>query len=135
MRPPGRWRTPGLVGIGLTLAILLATLGCGSVALVLLTAAGAAAAVSGEPQRIVNTEGQDFDEQRIRLIQSGTYRQADVVHLLGIPQTKIFTQDDEEWAYRYRVPPSLLRAGFEKVLTIRFREGKVQAVRYTISAL
>jgi len=54
---------------------------------------------------------------------------------LGLPQTKVFMETDEEWAYRYLVPPSLLRTGMEKVLTIRFRKGTVQEVRYSISAL
>lgn len=135
MRPSGmRWRH-GLAGIGLTLVVLLSGLGCGPAALLLVTAAGGAAAVSGEPQRMASTEGQDFDEQRIRLIQAGIHTREDVVNLLGYPQTKVFTQNDEEWAYRYHVPPSLLRAGVEKVLTIRFRDGKVQDVRYSISAL
>jgi hypothetical protein len=48
---------------------------------------------------------------------------------------KTFTQAGEEWAYRYHVPPSLLRSGIEKILMIRFQGGKVQEVRYTISAL
>ena len=129
-----RWGD-GLVGIGLALLILLTGLGCEPAAFWLVTAGGGAAAASGEPQRMVNTEGQDFDEQRIRLIQSGTHTQEDIVHLFGYPQTKVFTQTDEEWAYRYHVPPSLLRAGFDKVLTIRFRDGKVQEVRYSVSAL
>ncbi len=84
---------------------------------------------------MANIEGQDPDEQRIPLIQSGTHTQEDVVNLFGYPQTKVFTQNDEESAYPYHVPPSLLRAGVEKVLTIRFRDGKVQEVRYSISAL
>jgi hypothetical protein len=101
----------------------------------LVTAAGGAAAVSGEPQRMVNTEGQDFDEQRIPLIQSGSHTQEDVVSLFGYPQSKVFMQNDEEWAYRYHIPPSLMRSGVDKILTIRFRDGKVQEVRYSISAL
>jgi outer membrane protein assembly factor BamE (lipoprotein component of BamABCDE complex) len=129
-----RWRH-GLGGMGLVLLILLPGLGCGPVGLLLVTLAGGAVAVSGEPQRLANTQGQDFDEARIKLIQSGTHTREDVVSLLGNPQTKVFTQNSEEWAYRYQVPPSLFRAGFEKVLTIRFQEGKVQEVRYSISAL
>ncbi|MEK6717827.1 MAG: outer membrane protein assembly factor BamE [candidate division NC10 bacterium] len=78
---------------------------------------------------------QDFNEQRIGQIRSGIHTPEDVVNLLGHPQTKVFTRDDEEWAYRYHVPPSLLRSGMEKILTIRFREGKVQEVRYSVSAL
>ena len=125
-----------LVGaIALALVSGLPSLGCGPAALLLVTAAGGAAAVSGEPQRMYNTQGQDFDEQRIRLIQSGTHTPQDVVSLLGHPQMKTFTQAGEEWAYRYHVPPSLLRSGIEKVLMIRFREGKVQEVRYSVSAL
>jgi len=135
MRPSGMRGRNGLAGIGLALVILLPGLGCGPAALLLMTAAGGAAAVSGEPQRMYNTQGQDFDEQRINLIRSGTHTPEDVVNLLGNPQTKVFMQNEEEWAYRYHVPPSLLRAGVEKVLTIRFRDGKVQEVRYSISAL
>ncbi|MFI5338859.1 MAG: hypothetical protein ACHQ7N_03360 [Candidatus Methylomirabilales bacterium] len=135
MRPSGMGWRHGLAGFGLALVILSPGLGCGPAALLLVTAAGGAAAVSGEPQRMASTEGLDFDEQRIPLIQSGTHTQEDVVNLFGYPQTKVFTQNDEEWAYRYHVPPSLLRAGIEKVLTIRFRDGKVQEVRYSISAL
>ncbi len=129
-----RWRGD-LTRIGLCLLALLPGLGCGATALLVMTAAGGAAAVSGEPQRIVNTQGQDFDEERIGLIRSGTHSQEDVVNLLGNPQTKIFMQNGEEWAYRYLVPPSLLRSGTEKILTIRFRDGKVQDVRYSIGAL
>lgn len=125
----------GLGGIALALLVLLPGLGCGPVGLLLLSLAGGVAAVSGEPQRLANTQGQDFDEERIKLIQSGTHTREDVVSILGNPQTKVFTQNSEEWAYRYQVPPSLLRAGFEKVLTIRFQEGKVQDVRYSLSAL
>jgi outer membrane protein assembly factor BamE (lipoprotein component of BamABCDE complex) len=125
----------GLRAIALALLVLLPGLGCGPVGLLLISLAGGAAAISGEPQRLANTQGQDFDEERIKLIQSGTHTREDVASILGNPQTKVFTQNSEEWAYRYQVPPSLLRAGFEKVLTIRFQEGKVQDVRYSISAL
>jgi len=122
-----------------TLALVLASgvagLGCGAAAILLVSAAGGAAAVSGEPQRIYNTQGHDFDEKRIPLIQSGTHTPQDVVTLLGHPQMKTFTQAGEEWAYRYHVPPSLLRSGIEKVLMIRFQDGKVRDVRYTVSAL
>ena len=135
MRPSGMGRRHGLAGFGLALVILLPGLGYGPAALLLVTAAGGAAAVSGEPQRMANIEGRDLDEQRIPLIQSGTHTQEDVMNLFGYPQTKVFTQNDEEWAYPYHVPPSLLREGVEKVLTIRFRDGKVQEVRYSISAL
>jgi hypothetical protein len=135
MSPSRMGRRHGLAAIGLALVILLPGLGCGPAAVLLVTAAGGAAAVSGEPQRMANIEGQDFDEQRIHLIQSGSHTQEDVVNLFGYPQTKVFTQNDEEWAYRYHVPPSLLRAGVEKVLTIRFRDGRVRDVRYSISAL
>jgi hypothetical protein len=100
-----------------------------------MTAAGGAAAISGEPQRMSNTQGQDFDEQRIPLIRSGVHTPEDIVNLLGHPQAKVFTNSDEEWAYRYHVPPSLLRSGMEKLLTIRFRNGTVHEVRYSISAL
>lgn len=135
MRRSGvRWRG-GLGGIGLGVLALLPGLGCGPAALLLMTAAGGAAAISGEPQRMYNTQGQDFNEQRIGQIRSGIHTPEDVVNLLGHPQTKVFTRDDEEWAYRYHVPPSLLRSGMEKILTIRFQEGKVQEVRYSVSAL
>lgn len=135
MSPSGtRWRS-GLGGIGLALLALVPGLGCGPAALLIMTAAGGAAAVSGEPQRLANTQGQDFDEQRVSRLRSGTHTREDVVNLLGQPQTKVFMERDEEWAYRYHVPPSLLRTGTEKVLTIRFRNGTVQEVRYSISAL
>ncbi len=131
---PMRWRS-GLGGIGLALLALWPGLGCGPAALLIMTVAGGAAAVSGEPQRLANTQGQDFDEERVTLLRSGTHTREDVVNLLGQPQTKIFMEMGEEWAYRYHVPPSLLRTGMEKVLTIRFRNGTVQEVRYSISAL
>ncbi len=135
MRASGfRWKH-AVAGMGLALLTLLPLLGCGPVGLLLLSLAGGAAAVSGEPQRMVNTQGQDFDEGKIALLKSGTRTREDVVQILGNPQTKVFTPDSEEWAYRYHVPPSLLRAGFEKVLTIRFQDGKVQEVRYSVSAL
>ncbi|MBI4571868.1 MAG: outer membrane protein assembly factor BamE [candidate division NC10 bacterium] len=135
MSPSGtRWRS-GLGGIGLALLALVPGLGCGPAALLIMTAAGGAAAVSGEPQRLANTQGQDFDEQRVSRLRSGTHTREDVVNLLGQPQTKVFMERGEEWAYRYHVPPSLLRTGTEKVLTIRFRNGTVQEVRYSISAL
>ena len=41
----------------------------------------------------------------------------------------------EEWSYRHYVPSTMLRAGLEKILTVRFRDGKVDDVRYTVSAL
>jgi len=135
MSPSGtRWRS-GLRGIGLALLALAPGLGCGPAGILILTLVGGAAAVSGEPQRMTSIQGQDFDEQRISQIRSGTHTREDVVNLLGLPQTKVFMETDEEWAYRYRVPPSLLRSGMEKVLTIRFRKGTVQEVRYSISAL
>jgi len=124
-----------LGGMALVLVSGLPGLGCAPAVLLLVSAAGGAAAVSGEPQRMYNTQGQDFDERRVNLIQSGTHTPEDVVILLGHPQTKTFTQAGEEWAYRYHVPPSLLRSGIEKVLMIRFRDGKVQELRYSISAL
>ena len=135
MRQSGDSWLRTLGGIALAFLILLPGLGCGPVGLLLLSLAGGAAAVSGEPQRLANTQGQDFDESRIPQIQSGTHTREDVVNIMGNPQTKVTTQNGEEWAYRYLVPPSLLRSGFEKVLTIRFQEGKVLDVRYSISAL
>lgn len=115
--------------------ILLALPGCGPAALLIMTVAGGAAAMSGEPQRIYGIQGQDFDEQRIAVLRSEAHNSDDVVNILGHPQTKVFTIGSEEWAYRYYVPPSLFRSGIEKILTIRFQEGKFQEVRYTISAL
>lgn len=103
--------------------------------MVAMTLAGGAAAVSGEPQRLSSTEGQDFDERRISLIQSGVHTPGDVVTILGNPQSKLFTTTGEEWSYRYYLPPTMLRSGLEKILTVRFREGKVDDVRYTMSAL
>jgi outer membrane protein assembly factor BamE (lipoprotein component of BamABCDE complex) len=129
-----QWRDR-VVGVALGVLTLLPGLGCGPTGLLLITAAGGAAAISGEPQRLVSIEGQDFDEQKINLIRTGPHTTEDVVNLLGHPQIKVFTQTGEEWAYRYHVPPSLVRSGMEKVLTIRFREGKVQEVLYSISAL
>jgi hypothetical protein len=96
---------------------------------------GGAAAVSGEPQRLYGAQGQDFDEHRASLIQSGVHTPSDVTGILGHPQSKVFTALGEEWSYRYYAPPTMLRSGLEKVLTIRFREGKVDDVRYTVSAL
>jgi hypothetical protein len=119
----------------LGLLALLPGSGCGPAALLLMSAAGGAAAISGEPQRIYNTQGQDFDEQRISLIRTGVHTPGDVVDLMGHPQTKIFSDSFEEWAYRYHVPPSLVRSGVEKILTIRFRDGRVNEVRYSVSAL
>lgn len=129
-----RWRRR-LAGVGVMCLSLLPALGCGPAALLFVTAAGGAAAISGEPQRMYNTQGQDFDERRIPLLRSGEHTPADVINLLGHPQTKVFSDGQEEWSYRYHVPPSLLRAGMEKILTIRFRDGRVQEVRYSISAL
>lgn len=91
--------------------------------------------MSGEPQRLSDSQGQDFDEQQAALIRSGVHTQADVAGILGDPQSKVFTNVGEEWAYRYYAPPTMLRSGVEKILTIRFRNGKVDDVRYTVSAL
>ncbi len=135
MQRSHRQGTGRLVGVGLLLACLWAAPGCGPAALVVMSMAGGAAAVSGEPQRLYGTQGQDFDEQRMSEIRSGVTTASDVVQLLGNPQTKVFTGDGEEWAYRFYVPPTMLRSGTEKILTIRFREGKVQDLRYSISAL
>lgn len=115
-------------------AILSCGAGCAG-ALMAVSLAGGAAALSGEPQRMSNSQGQDFDEQRASLIQSGVHTQADVAGILGNPQSKVFTHIGEEWSYRYYAPPTMLRSGLEKVLTIRFRGGKVDDVRYTVSAL
>jgi outer membrane protein assembly factor BamE (lipoprotein component of BamABCDE complex) len=128
-----RWaaRTAGIAALALVLA---STAGCAGVMLAL-TLVGGAAAVSGEPQRLSGTQGQDFDEQRVRLIQSGVHTQSDVVGIMGNPQSKVFTNLGEEWSYRYFTPPTMLRTGLEKILTVRFRGGKVDDVRYTVSAL
>jgi len=123
-----------LAKIGVCLFALCAGTGCAG-ALVALSLAGGAAAISGEPQRLYGTQGQDFDEQRVSLIQSGVHTRADVANIMGNPQTKVFTGTGEEWSYRYYVPATTLRSGFEKILTVHFREGKVDDVRYTISAL
>ena len=124
-----------LAKIGVCLFALCVATGCSAGALVALTLAGGAAAVSGEPQRLYGTQGQDFDEQRVSLIQSGVHTPTDVAHILGNPQTKVFTGTGEEWSYRYYVPATTLRSGLEKILTVHFREGKVDDLRYTISAL
>jgi len=124
-----------LARIGACAIVALCEGGCGAGAMVAMTLAGGAAAVSGEPQRLSGTQGQDFDEQRISLIQSGVHTPGDVVTILGNPQSKIFTTTGEEWSYRYYLPPTMLRSGLEKILTVRFREGKVDDVRYTMSAL
>jgi outer membrane protein assembly factor BamE (lipoprotein component of BamABCDE complex) len=135
MRRSGdRWKG-GLVAVGLGVLILLPGLGCGPAAMLIISAAGGAALLSGEPERASNTQGYDFDERSVARVRSEARTSQDVVNLLGNPQTKVFTNSGEEWAYRYYVPPSLFRSGFEKILSIRFREGKVQDVRYSISAL
>jgi outer membrane protein assembly factor BamE (lipoprotein component of BamABCDE complex) len=123
------------MGIGFLTLVLVSTAGCGPGALLAMTLAGGAAAVSGEPQRLSATQGQDFDEQRVPWIQSGVHTQSDVVGIMGNPQSKVFTNLGEEWSYRYFAPPTMLRAGLEKILTVRFRDGKVDDVRYTVSAL
>lgn len=135
MMPAGMWWGDSPVGIGLTLAIVTLALGIGPIALLLVTALGWAAAVSGEPRPMANSEGQSFGEQRIPLIQSGAHTQIDVVNVFGYPQTKTFTQNDEDWAYRSRLSPSRLRASLGKALTTDFRDGKVEEVHYSISAL
>ncbi len=119
--------------IACALALLCST-GCAA-ALMAVSLAGGAAVVSGEPQRLSSTQGQDFDEGRVTLIRSGVHAPADVVNIMGHPQSKVFTSTGEEWSYRYYVPPTMLRSGFEKILTVLFRDGKVDNVRYTMSAL
>ncbi len=122
-------------GIAVLALVLGLTAGCGAGAMLALTLVGGAAAVSGEPQRLSGTQGQDFDEQRVRLIQSGVHTQSDVVGIMGNPQSKVFTNIGEEWSYRFFTPPTMLRTGLEKILTVRFRGGTVDDVRYTVSAL
>jgi outer membrane protein assembly factor BamE (lipoprotein component of BamABCDE complex) len=122
-------------GIAVLALVLALTAGCGAGAMLVLTLVGGAAAVSGEPQRLSSTQGTDFDEQRVPLIRSGVHTQSDVVGIMGNPQSKVFTNLGEEWSYRYFAPPTMLRAGLEKILTVRFRDGKVDDVRYTVSAL
>jgi outer membrane protein assembly factor BamE (lipoprotein component of BamABCDE complex) len=129
------WGATLLTTIGACTIVVLFGAGCGAGALMALTVAGSAAAVSGEPQRLSGTQGQDFDEQRVSLIRSGVHTPADVVNIMGNPQTKVFTNIGEEWSYRYFVPSTMLRSGLEKILTVRFREGKVDDVRYTLTAL
>jgi outer membrane protein assembly factor BamE (lipoprotein component of BamABCDE complex) len=122
-------------GIAVLALVLALTAGCGAGAMLVLTLVGGAAAVSGEPQRLSTTQGTDFDEQRVPLIRSGVHTQSDVVGIMGNPQSKVFTNLGEEWSYRYFAPPTMLRAGLEKILTVRFRDGKVDDVRYMVSAL
>ena len=129
------WRAPLAAGIAVLALVLTSTAGCGAGAMLALTLVGGAAAVSGEPQRLSATQGQDFDEQRVPLIRSGVHTQSDVVRIMGNPQSKAFTNLGEEWSYRYFTPPTMLRAGMEKILTVRFRDGKVDDVRYTVAAL
>lgn len=124
-----------LARIGICALAFLCGAGCGAGALMAMTVVGGAAAVSGEPQRLYGTQGTDFDEQRVSLIQSGVHTPGDVVTILGNPQTKVFTSTGEEWSYRYYVPATTIRSGLEKILTVRFREGKVDDVRYTVTAL
>ncbi len=125
------------VAVRLFLLLALACCpGCAAPAAILLvSAAGGAATVTGEPQRLYSAQGADFDDARIKRIRSGADTPADIIGLLGHPQTKIFTPEGEDWVYRYYVPPTMFRAGVEKVLTIRFRQGKVDDVRYSVSAL
>jgi hypothetical protein len=130
----GEGRPVGRVVIVLGL-LIGATAACGPAALMLVTVAGGAAAVSGEPQRLYGSQGADFNEGRIAEIRSGVHTAEDVIGLLGHPQRKIFTVLGEEWSYRYYLPPSMLRPGMEKVLTVRFRNGKVDDVNYSVSAL
>lgn len=124
-----------LTALGACVLILGGATGCGAGALVAISLAGSAAAASGEPQRLSGTQGQDFDEQRASLIRSGVHTPADVANIMGDPQSKVFTNLGEEWSYRYYVPPTILRNGMEKILTVRFRQGKVDDVRYTVTAL
>jgi hypothetical protein len=131
----GEGRPVARVVTVLGLLLLGATAGCGPAALMLATVAGGAAAVSGEPQRFYNSQGANFDEGRIAEIRAGIHTPDDVVALLGHPQRKTFTALGEEWSYRYYLPPSMLRTGLEKVLTVRFRSGKVDDVNYSVSAL
>lgn len=114
--------------------ILCCGAGCAG-ALMAVSLVGGAAIMSGETERLSGSHGQDFDEQRASLIQSGLHTQADVAGILGHPQSKVFTNIGEEWSYRYYAPPTMFRSGLEKILTIRFRDGKVNDVRYTVSAL
>ena len=123
-----------LTRLGACLLVLCGGTGCAA-GLVAMTLAGSAAAVSGEPQRLYGTQGQDFDEQRVSLIRSGVHTPADVINIMGNPQTKVFTNVGEEWSYRYYLPSTTLRSGLEKILTVRFRDGKIDDVRYTLTAL
>ena len=108
-----RWAARA-AGIAVLALVLASTAGCAG-AMLALTLAGGAAAVSGEPQRLSTTQGTDFDEQRVPLIRSGVHTQSDVVGIMGHPQSKVFTNLGEEWSYRYFAPPTMLRAGLEKV--------------------
>lgn len=122
-------------GALLGLLAILACTGCGAAALLVVSAAGGAVAASGEPQRYYNTQGANFDESRVAQLRTGIHTTHDVVEFLGHPQTKVFTPQGEEWSYRYYVPPSMLRSGMEKILTVRFRDGRLEDVRYAVSAL
>ena len=123
------------VRVGLTLLVLMLGSGCGPAALLLLSAAGGAAAISGEPQRLYGIQGQDFDEARATRILTGVHTAADVAAIMGNPQAKVFSAAGEEWTYRYFVPPTMFRSGMERTLTVRFRDGKAEDVRYALSAL
>jgi len=135
MKSRRAWTAARVTATGACLIAVLFGTGCGAGALVAMTVAGSAAAVSGEPQRLYGTQGQDFDEQRVSLIRSGVHTPADIANMMGNPQTKVFTNIGEEWSYRHYVPATMLRSGMEKILTVRFRAGKVDDVRYTLTAL
>lgn len=111
---------------------LLAGPGCEVLAL---SAAGGAIALTGEPQRLIGTEGREFDANRIALIEIGKHTPLDVQSIMGLPQAKHFTAATEEWSYRYRVPASSLREGREQILTIIFEKGLVREMKFTVSAL
>jgi len=80
-----------LVRIAACAMALFCGAGCGAAAMVAVSLAGGAATASGEPQRLYGTQGQDFDEGRVAPIRSGVHVPADIVNIMGYPQSKIFT--------------------------------------------
>lgn len=127
-----RWPRSSSLLFALLVLSLLTGPGCGVLAL---SAAGGAIALTGEPQRLIGTEGREFDANRIALIEIGKHTPLDVESIMGLPQAKHFTAATEEWSYRYRVPASSLREGREQVLTVIFEKGLVREMKFTVSAL
>jgi len=59
---------------------------------------------------------------------------ADIVNIMGHPQTKIFTRLGDVWSSRRYVPTAMFRSGLEKILSVRVRESKVDDLWYTLTA-